>query len=126
MLWLVIAIGGALGAGARHALNVGVHARFFSATFPAGIFIVNMVGCAVIGLLAGMIAVQRIEAGELLRAFLFVGVLGGFTTFSSFALDTLVLARGGNIGMAALNAFGQPVLGLAVAFLGYALGSWRR
>jgi fluoride exporter len=125
MLWLVIAAGGALGAAARHGLNVVLHSRFLSTTFPAGIFVVNVVGCATVGLLAGLLAVERFEAGEYLRAFVFVGVLGGFTTFSSFGLDTLVLARGGQAGLAAFNAVGQPVVGLAAVWLGFAAGSWR-
>jgi CrcB protein len=125
MLWLVIAAGGALGAVARHGVNVVLHSRYPSATFPAGIFVVNIVGCATIGLLAGLLAVERLTAGEHLRAFVFVGVLGGFTTFSSFGLDTFVLVRSGHPGLAAFNAVGQPALGLAAVLVGYAVGSWR-
>jgi len=81
MLWLVIGVGGALGAMARHALNHAVHVRY-SAVFPWGTFAVNALGCLVIGFLAGVIAGSRLHLGELGRAFLFVGVLGGFPTFS--------------------------------------------
>lgn len=125
MLWLAIAAGGALGALARHVVNSAVQARFVAAGLPAGIFVVNVLGCLAIGLLAGVIAVERVHVGMHLRTFLVVGVLGGFTTFSSFGLDTLVLARGGQAGLAALNAVGQTALGLAAVWLGFAAGSWR-
>lgn len=124
MLWVAIAAGGALGSVARHAVNVLVQPRF-SYGFPAGIFVVNVLGCLTIGLLAGLIASTRLEVGEHARAFLVVGVLGGFTTFSSFGLDTFVLARGGHAGLAAWNAVGQTVLGLAAVGIGFAAGSWR-
>ena len=109
----------------RHCVNVAVQPRFLASGFPAGIFVVNMAGCLAIGLLAGLLAAARLEAGEHLRAFLFVGVLGGFTTFSSFGLDTFVLARGGHAVLAAANAVGQTGLGVLAVWAGFAVGSWR-
>ena len=125
MLWLGIAVGGALGSMARHAVNVLVQHRFLASGFPGSTFVVNVVGCLTIGALAGLVATARLDLSEQARAFLFVGVLGGFTTFSSFGLDTFVLARGGHTAMAAFNAVGQLVLGLTAVWLGYAAGSWR-
>jgi CrcB protein len=74
---------------------------------------------------AGLIAAGRIHVGQTGRAFIVVGVLGGFTTFSSFGLDTFTLARGGQFGAAAFNAFGQLFLGLAAVWAGYALAHIR-
>jgi CrcB protein len=124
MLWIAIAIGGGLGAMARHAVNHVFNLRF-GTTFPAGIFIVNAVGCLVIGLLAGLIASTRLHLGEVGRTFVFVGVLGGFTTFSSYGLDTFTLFRGGHAGLGLINAVGQTIVGLGAVWLGFAIGDWR-
>jgi fluoride exporter len=123
MIWLAIAAGGALGAMARHALNTAVPIR--ADGFPSGIFLVNIVGCLAIGLLAGLLATTRVHMSELTRIFLVVGVLGGFTTFSAYGLDTLTLARGGHAGLALLNAAGQVIAGLFAVWVGFAAGSWR-
>lgn len=125
MLWLVIAAGGALGALARHLTTVALHPRLPGIGIPGGIFIVNVTGCLAIGLIAGAIVSQRLIAGEHLRAFLVVGVLGGFTTFSSFGLDTFTLVRGGQPALAAANALGQMVLGLAAVWIGFVAAAWR-
>ncbi len=123
MIWLAIAAGGAFGAAARHALNTLVQSRY--ALFPAGIFAVNAAGCLAIGLLAGLAAAGRLQLGETMRLFLFVGVLGGFTTFSAYSLDTLALARGGHVTLAAVNAAGQMVVGLLAVWAGFTAGAWR-
>jgi CrcB protein len=59
------------------------------------------------------------------RTFVFVGILGGFTTFSSYGLDTYTLFRGGHTGLGLLNAMGQMVVGLSAVWLGFAIGDWR-
>jgi len=123
MIWFAIAAGGASGAAARHALNTLVQNRY--ALSPTGIFVVNALGCLAIGLLAGLVASGRLHLGETTRLFLFVGVLGGFTTFSAYGLDTLTLARGGHVTLAAVNAVGQVAAGLAAVWVGFAAGSWR-
>jgi CrcB protein len=117
---LAIAVGGGTGALLRHFANHIVQARF-GADFPLGIFLVNVAGCLTIGIVAGLIASARIQIGEAGRAFIVVGVLGGFTTFSSFGLDTFTLARGGHLGAAGFNAIGQLVFGLAAVWAGNAL-----
>ena len=124
MIWLAIACGGALGATARHALNVAMHTGT-AARVPWSTFAANALGCLAIGLVAGLLASTRVHVGEIGRAFLVVGVLGGFTTFSAFGLDTLTLVRGGQGGLAALNVAGQLVVGLSAVWLGYAVGTWR-
>jgi CrcB protein len=123
MIWLVVGAGAALGGMARHALNHVVHQRMLTATFPAGIFLINVVGSGIIGLLAGLIAANRIELSPNVRTFVFVGVLGGFTTFSSFSLDTLTLMRAGHHAEAFWNVAGQVGLSLLGVWAGFRLGS---
>ena len=108
---------------ARHALNAVVQGRY--SAFPAGIFAVNAIGCLAIGLFAGLLASSRIQIGEVGRTFIVVGLLGGFTTFSSYSLDTFTLARGGHLALAFANALGQVVVGMAAVWIGYTAGSWR-
>jgi fluoride exporter len=108
---LLIAIGGALGSVARHVLATLV-LRASGTLFPLGTFIVNLVGCVVFGAIAGA-AQQRFALTPEARAFLLVGVLGGFTTFSSYAFESVGLLRDGRFFAAAVNIVGQVVAGLA-------------
>ena len=121
MMWVAVAAGGALGSVARHGVNV-LLTRATGQAMPWATAIVNIAGSALIGLLAGMIASGRWSPQNTLRVFVFVGLLGGFTTFSSLALDTLTLSRESRPGMAALNICVQIALGLLLAFIGYRLG----
>ena len=123
MTWLAVAIGGALGSMARHAVNHAMHARWLSARFPVGTVVVNLIGCFAIGLLAGLLASQRISMRPHWREFVFVGLLGGFTTFSTFGLDTLLLSRTQSAGHAALNVLAQVAGGLLLVWVGYRIGS---
>jgi fluoride exporter len=123
VLWIAIAGGGALGAMARHGVNHLLQGRF--AAFPAGIFLVNALGCLAIGLFAGLVASSRVHVGDVGRTFVVVGLLGGFTTFSSYGLDTLTLARGGQTGLALANGLGQVAVGLAAVWVGFSAGAWR-
>jgi CrcB protein len=122
MTWVAVAVGGALGSVARHGVSHLLHTQFLTLRFPLGIVIVNVSGCFVIGLLAGLLAAQRIALPTQWREFVFVGLLGGFTTFSTFGLDTFVLARAHLSMEAALNVGAQVGGGLAAVWLGYALG----
>ena len=126
MTWLAVATGGALGSLARHAVNAVV-ARTLGSPSPLSTTIVNIVGCAIIGVLAGLIAGHTLRVTPALRAFIFVGVLGGFTTFSSFGLDTLTLVHEGRTTVAFANVVVQVVAGVGAVFLGYnaALGIFR-
>jgi CrcB protein len=121
VIWAAVAIGGAIGSVARHGVN-HVVAAWTGRPNPYATFTVNMIGCFAIGLLAGLIAAQRLELTPLARTFVFVGILGGFTTFSSFMLDTLTLASGGQALPGFANAGGQVVLGYLLAYVGYRLG----
>lgn len=123
MTWLMVAAGGAVGALARHGLNHVVHQRALGATFPWGIFVVNVAGSIAIGAIAGALAGARLHLTEHARTFLIVGLLGGFTTFSSFSLDTLALARDGHPWQAALNVAGQVGLSLLGVWAGYRLAT---
>ena len=116
-----IAIGGALGATFRYGLTVLAGRIWPDQSLPIGTLASNLIGCLCIGLLAG-IAEGRVHFSPELRSFLFVGLLGGFTTFSSFGLETLLLLRGGGYGWAALYVFFQVGIGLVAVAGGYALG----
>ena len=85
----------------------------------------NVTGSFTIGLLAALVAADgRLSLGADARAFLMVGVLGGFTTFSSFSLETLNLARSGALAPAMLNVAGSVVLCLAAVSVGFATAGW--
>ena len=122
MIWLLIAAGGALGSLARHGLNHLIHQRALASTFPLGIFVINIGGSAVIGVLAGLLTSGRLHWTYPARTFVIVGLLGGFTTFSSFSLDTLALARDGHHAQALLNVAGQVGLSLIGVWAGFRLG----
>jgi len=115
---LYVGLGGFIGSSLRFLLG-GLAQRVAPlGGFPVGTLAVNVLGCLAIGLLGGL-ADQRqaLDVGQ--RLFLMVGVLGGFTTFSSFALETLGLMQDGAMLKAMLNCVLQLVLGLAAAFIGY-------
>ena len=122
--WLAIGLGGALGAMARHALSSWIM-RLAPAgqLFPVGIFLVNVAGSALAGALAGLVASGRVALTGDARLFVVVGLLGGFTTFSTFTIDTLLLARAGRADLAILNAGGQVAVALAAAAVAWRLAS---
>lgn len=117
---VAVALGGALGSVLRHGVNIAV-ARALGHPSYVSTLIVNVVGCAMIGLLAGQIASGRLAVTATMRLFLTVGVLGGFTTFSSFGLDTLTLVQAGRYQTAALNVLVQVTVGLVAVVGGFAL-----
>jgi CrcB protein len=120
-LWIAVAAGGAVGTLARHGVNVLV-ARLLHQPSPYATAAVNLIGAGIIGVLAGAMAAGRLSWSVPVRTFVFVGILGGFTTFSSFMLDTLTLAYTGEPGIAMANVAGQVLLGLAAVWTGYAVG----
>lgn len=108
---LLVGLGGGLGSMARYLLG-GLVGRWKGGwTFPLETLLVNVAGCLAIGLLASLAETRGVFAGTT-RAFLFVGLLGGFTTFSTFGYETFQLLRDGQLGAAGLSAGLQLVGGL--------------
>jgi len=114
---LAIAIGGAIGSVARYLLT-GLVARVSAPAFPLGTFAVNIIGCGVFGALAGAVS-SRLPLSPEMRLFWFTGILGGFTTFSSYAFESVALIREGHLLAAGANIVGQVVLGVIVLAAGY-------
>ncbi len=115
---VAVAAGGALGACGRYLLGRLVVAWGGSAyALPMGTWLANGLGCLAAGLLIGWLSTRQAPS-ELLMAFLMTGVLGGFTTFSAFSVETLRLLHSGSIAAAASNV----VVNLAVSLFGVALG----
>lgn len=120
-LW--VAIGAALGGVARYGLS-GLIAHSFGETFPWGTLIVNVLGSFLIGLIAVVTGPDgRLLVGTVARQFMMAGVLGGFTTFSSFSLQTLTLIQDGEWFYAAGNVTLSVVLCLAGVWLGAVAGN---
>jgi CrcB protein len=121
MIWLAVAAGGALGSMARHGVNI-LFTHALPRAVPYATATVNLAGSAVIGLLAALLATGRMHMSAEARTFVFVGILGGFTTFSSFMLDTLTLGHGGDQALAFWNVTLQTTIGLAAVWGGYRVG----
>lgn len=118
MTLVYVAIGGALGSSARFLLAGAIN-RHGALYAPAGTFVVNVLGCFLFGVIVAL-ADRRLPLAASTRAFLLVGVLGGFTTFSSYTFETFVLMRQAHLWRAALNAGGQVVAGLVAMWAGIA------
>jgi CrcB protein len=119
---LLVGAGGAVGSVARYLASGLVSRLDLWGSFPAGTLFVNLVGCTVLGLLGGL-SDARYLIGPSGRLFLFIGVLGGFTTFSTFSYETLALLRGGEAFKAALNVGASLAFCLAGTWLGYGVAS---
>ncbi len=111
-----VALGGAIGASLRYGVGRAAF-KAFGPGFPWGTFIANVTGGLFMGLLAGWLAF-RVSGGENLRLFLGVGLLGGFTTFSSFSLEALRLIETKYYSAAGLYIFGSVILAIAAVFAG--------
>ena len=114
-----IAAGGALGSVLRYGLSTWVH-TLAGRGFPYGTLTVNVFGCLVMGL-AFVLLVERVGESAVLRAGLLIGVLGGFTTFSSFSIETINLIEQGALAKAAGNMAASLVLCLGATWLGVVL-----
>lgn len=114
----LVALGGAIGSGLRHGVNVGA-ARYLGTQFPWGTFTVNVVGSFLIGALAAWFAFRGDNyTTQSLRLFLTTGMLGGFTTFSAFSLDFALLFERGDLVLGAVYVIASVVLSLAAIFAG--------
>ena len=118
MAYAVVFIGAGIGGALRHGFNIGA-ARLFGTGFPAGTLAVNVVGSLAMGLIAGWFAFRGGATGHL-RLFLATGILGGFTTFSAFSLDAVLLMERHQWGLFALYV-GASVAG---SILGLMAGLW--
>jgi fluoride exporter len=121
VLYAVIMLGSALGGGARYWLS-GLVANHFGETFPWGTLIVNVTGSFVIGFFATLTGPDgRLLVGSEARQFVMIGICGGYTTFSSFSLQTLELLRHGAPIRALINIAASVLICLAASAFGYAL-----
>ena len=113
----LVGFGGRIGASSRYAAGRWVNDMAGNPAFPYGTLAVNVIGCLLIGVLAGLVATRNI-IGVDTRAFLIVGVLGGFTTYSAFGLETVELIRRGEFFVGLSNVVLQITLGLAAVWVG--------
>lgn len=113
----LVALGGALGSVSRYLLGVWIQSASQSVDFPYGTLTVNLIGCFVIGLLSQLAESRGVFTPET-RGLVFIGLLGGFTTFSSFGNDTMNLLRDGETVNALVNVGANVILGLALVWLG--------
>lgn len=113
---LLVAVGGAFGAVVRFLVS-GWVLKAAGPAYPVGTFAINVVGSLLMGVLAGWLAF-RVDGGAMWRAFLGTGVLGGFTTFSAFSLETAVLIEKRDFTAAATYSIGSVVVGLIALFIG--------
>lgn len=118
MMWLAVALGGALGAMLRYSVSLFIPISLGS--FPWATFIVNIVGSALIGL-CYVLLVEKGVVNIQWRPFLMVGILGALTTFSTFALDTLLLWQQEQVGQAVLYAISSLIVCIAAAGFGMQL-----
>jgi CrcB protein len=121
-----IGLGGFIGAVLRYLVSGWVQDKSGSIAFPFGTLSVNLIGCFIIGLLTFLVETRSFFSVET-RTFLFIGLLGSFTTFSTFGNETLALIRSGRVDMAALFAGLHVIAGVAMVWLGrvMAAGIWR-
>jgi len=113
----LVGIGGFLGSVLRFLLGGLAHQLTRTNTFPIGTLVVNLIGCLVIGMLAAISETRGVFSPEA-RAFIFVGLLGGFTTFSAFGNETINLWRDGQSAFAFANVAASVVFGLGAVWLG--------
>jgi CrcB protein len=119
MGFLIVFLGGGLGAALRHGVNLA-SARLLGTAFPYATMFENVTGSLVMGMLAAYFAFRG-EASQEWRLFLTTGILGGYTTFSAFSLDAALLYERGELGLAALYVLGSVALSIGGLFAGLAL-----
>jgi len=117
MTYLIVFLGGGLGAAFRHGVNIGA-ARWLGTAFPYGTLTINVTGSLVMGLIAGYFAFKG-GLSQHWRLFLTTGILGGYTTFSAFSLDAVLLYERSELGLAALYVAASVLLSIAGLFAGF-------
>lgn len=124
MHWLLVFVGGGVGAAARHGVN-RIALAWLGPNFPFGTLAVNVGGSLAMGLLIGVLASTQAGVSNNVRLFLATGVLGGFTTFSAFSLDALTLWERGQWALAACYVIVSVLLALGAIAAGFLLSrSW--
>ena len=118
--FVIVFLGGGIGAALRHGVNL-LSARLFGTAFPWHTLIENVSGSLVMGVLAGYLAFKADPSSQHWRLFLTTGVLGGYTTFSAFSLDSVLLYERGETGLAALYVLGSVALAIGGLVAGLAL-----
>jgi CrcB protein len=114
---MLVALGGAFGSVARYKLSGWLLHQALDWKFPIGTFIVNVTGCLLAGILAGLAEKHELLSADT-RLLLLTGLLGGFTTFSAFGLETVFLMKRGDLGVAALNVVLSVAAGLLALWIG--------
>lgn len=118
---VIVFVGAGIGGVLRHLMNVGV-SRLLGSAFPFATLLVNISGCLLMGLVIGYLTFRSGEAANPMhRLFLATGVLGGYTTFSAFSLDALLLVERGEMGAALIYVAGSVGLSLLAVFAGFSL-----
>ena len=120
----VVGSGGFIGALARYGVGGLVHRQLPLAIFPYGTLLVNLLGCLLIGLLAGLVESRQLF-GSQFRQFAMIGILGGFTTFSTFGFETVAMLRDADYVRAGANIAVNVIAGLTLVWLGYQLATAR-
>jgi CrcB protein len=118
--YLFVFLGGGLGSMSRHAINQAM-LKWGPAGFPFSTLLINVVGSLLMGLLAGLFLRYAADVSANARLFLATGFLGGFTTFSTYALEIVMLQQRASAGIALAYALGSVVLGVAAVVVGMAL-----
>ena len=113
-----VGLGGFIGSISRYLVSGAVHQVFPGVYLPIGTAAVNIIGCILIGVLTGLAELRNLLSPEM-RMFLLIGLLGGFTTFSTFGHETVALMRDGEFLHAVGNVLIQVIIGLAGVWLGY-------
>ena len=116
MGFLVVFLGGGIGAALRHGVNL-LSARLFGLSFPFGTLFENVTGSLVMGMLAAYFAFQG-DASQHWRLFLTTGILGGYTTFSAFSLEVVMLYERGELALASLYILASVIFSIAGLFVG--------
>jgi CrcB protein len=119
MGYLIVFLGGGVGAAMRHGINIAI-ARVLGTAFPYATLLINISGSFIMGLIVAYLAFKG-DASQHWRLFLTTGILGGYTTFSAFSLDAALLYERGEIGMAALYVVASVAISIAGLFAGLAL-----
>jgi CrcB protein len=120
MTYLIVFLGGGIGAALRHGLNLAA-ARVLGMAFPYATLFENASGSLAMGLVAGYFAFRAGAGSQPWQLFLTTGILGGYTTFSAFSLDTVLLYERGAVGLATLYVLGSVILSIAGLMAGLAL-----